>query len=176
MLLTDPQEPTETASSEQDYSVLLVEDNAAIQQYLAGRLRRECVVLTASNGAEALEILHNQAVDLVVSDIMMPGMDGMELPHDETGGEPALHPAGLPYGQERHDGQDRRAAHRRRSLHRKALFVQLSACPDLLDHGQPPQGSGKPSSNAPSYRFTTYACRRPTRSSSTGSSRSSKNT
>lgn len=39
MLLTDPQEPTETASSEQDYSVLLVEDNAAIQQYLAGRLR-----------------------------------------------------------------------------------------------------------------------------------------
>lgn len=79
MLLTDPQEPTETASSEQDYSVLLVEDNAAIQQYLAGRLRRECVVLTASNGAEALEILHNQAVDLVVSDIMMPGMDGMEL-------------------------------------------------------------------------------------------------
>lgn len=79
MLLADPQEPTETASSEQDYSVLLVEDNAAIQQYLAGRLRRECVVLTASNGAEALEILHNQAVDLVVSDIMMPGMDGMEL-------------------------------------------------------------------------------------------------
>ena len=63
MLLADPQEPTETASSEQDYSVLLVEDNTAIQQYLAGRLRRECVVLTASNGAEALEILHNQAVD-----------------------------------------------------------------------------------------------------------------
>ena len=37
MLLADPQEPTETASSEQDYSVLLVEDNTAIQQYLAGR-------------------------------------------------------------------------------------------------------------------------------------------
>ena len=37
------------------------------------------MVLPASNGAEALEILHNQAVDLVVSDIMMPGMDGYDV-------------------------------------------------------------------------------------------------
>lgn len=81
VLLTDLQEQAESTitPSEQDYSVLLVEDNAAVLQYLAEHLRKSCVVLTASNGVEALEILRSQAVDLVVSDIMMPEMDGMEL-------------------------------------------------------------------------------------------------
>lgn len=78
---TDPRQTEQDGPlpSRQDYSVLLVEDNAAVRHYLADRLRRECVVLTASNGLEAIETLRSQAVDLVVTDIMMPGMDGMEL-------------------------------------------------------------------------------------------------
>lgn len=37
------------------------------------------LVLTATNGVEALDVLENQIVNLVVSDIMMPEMDGLEL-------------------------------------------------------------------------------------------------
>lgn len=79
ILQAEPQTPPTDSPSEQDYSVLLVEDNAEVLQYIADRLRQECAVLTASDGIEALEILRNQSVDLVVSDIMMPNMNGMEL-------------------------------------------------------------------------------------------------
>lgn len=61
------------------YHILIVEDNTDILNYIADNLKETCVVLAASNGAEALEILKEQKVDIVVSDIMMPEMDGMEL-------------------------------------------------------------------------------------------------
>ncbi|MCM1110789.1 MAG: response regulator [Clostridium sp.] len=61
-------------------SVLLVEDNAEMLSFISKKLTaRNYRVLTATNGLEALEVLGNQYVDIVVSDVMMPGMDGTQL-------------------------------------------------------------------------------------------------
>ena len=61
------------------YSVLIVEDNIEIRNYIVDNLKNSCVVLTAADGMEALEIMREHKVDIVVTDIMMPKMDGMEL-------------------------------------------------------------------------------------------------
>ncbi len=59
--------------------ILLVEDNVQMQQFVADKLRLTYAVETASNGKEALEVLNEKNIDLVLSDIMMPEMDGLEL-------------------------------------------------------------------------------------------------
>lgn len=60
-------------------TVLLVDDNIEILAYLQKELSRGFRILTAQNGREALEVLGKENVSLVVSDVMMPEMDGMEL-------------------------------------------------------------------------------------------------
>jgi two-component system cell cycle response regulator len=59
--------------------ILLVDDNDEILDFIADDLSEKYQVLTAKNGLEALEILQNEIVQLVISDIMMPVMDGFEL-------------------------------------------------------------------------------------------------
>ncbi len=59
--------------------VLLVEDNTQVQSVVGDRLREFFNVEQAYNGEEALTLLHEKAVDIVVTDIMMPVMDGVEL-------------------------------------------------------------------------------------------------
>jgi DNA-binding response OmpR family regulator len=61
-------------------SVLVVEDERA-QRYVLGQyLAKEgFTVLEAEDGASALKILRRQSVDLAVVDIMMPGIDGLDL-------------------------------------------------------------------------------------------------
>lgn len=61
-------------------TVLVVDDDKMVRvtlQALVGSLGYECLV--ASSGREALELLAGNEVDLVVSDVVMPGMDGLEL-------------------------------------------------------------------------------------------------
>ena len=60
-------------------SVLLVDDNSSLLEYLVEVLEEEYHIYTASNGKQALDIFHNHKVDLLISDIMMPEMDGYEL-------------------------------------------------------------------------------------------------
>ena len=60
-------------------AVLLVDDEEEILEFLERMLRSRYTVLTATGGDEALFILKAEAVQLVVSDVMMPGMSGMEL-------------------------------------------------------------------------------------------------
>ena len=60
-------------------TILLVDDNIEILTYLQKELSRNFKVVTAQNGREALEVLGKKNVSLVVSDVMMPEMDGMEL-------------------------------------------------------------------------------------------------
>ncbi|MBG7609625.1 MAG: response regulator transcription factor [Anaerolineae bacterium] len=60
--------------------ILLVDDEPSIIENLAPFLERSgFVVSTASNGQEATNILGSENVDLVVSDVLMPIMDGREL-------------------------------------------------------------------------------------------------
>jgi len=62
-----------------DIMVLIVEDNVDLLMILANSLSRTYKVLKASNGLEALKILEENEIDLVISDIMMPEMDGITL-------------------------------------------------------------------------------------------------
>lgn len=63
------------------YKILIVEDDSEILSYLADELSLEYNVSTAENGASALKILEEQELDLVISDVAMPKMDGFELCH-----------------------------------------------------------------------------------------------
>jgi len=59
--------------------VLIVEDNADLLMVLGSTLSRFYKVLKASNGVEALKVIKENEVDLIVSDVMMPEMDGISL-------------------------------------------------------------------------------------------------
>jgi DNA-binding response OmpR family regulator len=59
--------------------ILLVDDEEEILEFLERILRNKYSILKAENGKEALNILTVEPVQLVVSDVMMPEMDGFEL-------------------------------------------------------------------------------------------------
>jgi two-component system alkaline phosphatase synthesis response regulator PhoP len=62
-----------------DYTILLVDDEQDILEFLGYNLRKEGYqVLTATNGIEAIEIARREVPNLIVLDVMMPQMDGME--------------------------------------------------------------------------------------------------
>src|SRR5713226_7318112 len=72
----------ETGDSEDAKSkvrILFVEDEATLREHLAEKLSDEYVVDTAGNGNEALLAVIRAKPALVVSDIVMPDMDGVEL-------------------------------------------------------------------------------------------------
>jgi DNA-binding response OmpR family regulator len=69
----DPQAPKSKAR------ILFVEDEATLRDHLADKLSDEYVVDTAGNGNEALLAVMRAKPALVVSDIVMPDMDGVEL-------------------------------------------------------------------------------------------------
>lgn len=75
-------EDTDTISlgdSGKKFTVLLVEDNVELLNLTRESLAKWFRVLKASNGREALKVLAKGNVDIIVSDVMMPVMDGMEL-------------------------------------------------------------------------------------------------
>lgn len=59
--------------------ILLVDDNGEILDFLSEDLNEKYTVLKALNGQEAMSLLQREPVQLVISDIMMPVMDGYEL-------------------------------------------------------------------------------------------------
>jgi DNA-binding response OmpR family regulator len=59
--------------------ILLVDDNEDILDFISEELSEKYTILKAVNGKEALSVLQEEAVQLVVSDIMMAVMDGLEL-------------------------------------------------------------------------------------------------
>ncbi|MEP0548048.1 MAG: two-component regulator propeller domain-containing protein [Rhodothermales bacterium] len=60
-------------------TVLVVDDNPDLRTYVRGHLEGRYRVLEAADGAEALRAVREALPDLVVSDVMMPEMDGFEL-------------------------------------------------------------------------------------------------
>jgi two-component system cell cycle response regulator len=59
--------------------ILLVDDNEEILDFLSDDLATDYTVFIAGNGKEALDVLKTEPVQIVISDIMMPVMDGFEL-------------------------------------------------------------------------------------------------
>lgn len=74
-------EPSELPGNADDdaYKLLIVEDNIELLLLMNQLLGQKYHVRTATNGKEALEIIQNEEIDIIISDVMMPVMDGMEL-------------------------------------------------------------------------------------------------
>jgi ligand-binding sensor domain-containing protein/DNA-binding response OmpR family regulator/nitrogen-specific signal transduction histidine kinase len=79
--LTDMQE--ENHEGEENNSalpiVLIVEDNTSIREYIKDSLSDNYRAITATNGKEGLTLAQQQIPNIIVSDIMMPEMDGLEF-------------------------------------------------------------------------------------------------
>ena len=71
-------EPEDNADSDA-YHLLVVEDNEELLMLMTQLLSSKYHVKTATNGKEALEIIHKEELDIIISDVMMPIMDGLEL-------------------------------------------------------------------------------------------------
>lgn len=96
--------------------ILIVEDEPSLIETLDYSLRRQGYeVVTANDGRKALVSARQQQPDLIVLDVMLPGLDGFEayLPHPSPGNERAHHHAHRADGGGRQGG---RAGSRRRRL------------------------------------------------------------
>ena len=61
-------------------SILIVDDETSIQTLLKEHFSKEGhTIYLAGNGQEALELLEEHKIDIIISDIIMPKMDGVEL-------------------------------------------------------------------------------------------------
>ncbi|MCU4164727.1 hybrid sensor histidine kinase/response regulator transcription factor [Carboxylicivirga caseinilyticus] len=65
--------------SRSQQTIMVVEDNEDLLKFLKNNLKSEFNVLTALNGKIALDIIEENAIDLIVSDIVMPEVGGLEL-------------------------------------------------------------------------------------------------
>jgi signal transduction histidine kinase/ActR/RegA family two-component response regulator len=69
----------ETTGAAGEATVLVVDDNSDMRAYVARLLGQQWAVRTAANGAEALAEVAERQPDLVLTDVMMPRIDGFEL-------------------------------------------------------------------------------------------------
>jgi signal transduction histidine kinase/ligand-binding sensor domain-containing protein/DNA-binding response OmpR family regulator len=76
--LPSDSEMPKTAKQE-PIKVLIVEDHDELRNFLANNLSDKYLVYTAENGKEGFDIANSEDISLVVSDIMMPQMNGLEL-------------------------------------------------------------------------------------------------
>ena len=61
------------------YKVLVVEDNTDIRNYITDILEKDYLIIRAENGYQGLELVIKELPDCVITDVMMDGMDGIEL-------------------------------------------------------------------------------------------------
>lgn len=74
-----PTEPANELATSKEMKVLIVEDNDDLLNFLKRALSNDFKIYTAVDGEKAWRFVQKQIPDLVVSDIMMPNMDGFEL-------------------------------------------------------------------------------------------------
>lgn len=72
-------EIVEESENRQDFTILVVEDNKELKNLIVDYFSSRYTVLSAENGVQALEIVAENEIDLVISDVMMPEMDGLTL-------------------------------------------------------------------------------------------------
>ena len=71
--------PAEPEHTQTKYKLLIIEDHKDISMYLKILFSEDYIVHLAENGKKGIEIAHEISPDLVISDVMMPIMDGFEL-------------------------------------------------------------------------------------------------
>lgn len=84
-------QPVQNEASNSNAVVLVVEDNPSLRAMLEEELSAWFDVQTASNGAEAMTLLESNPVDVIISDVMMPVMDGLELCREVKGRQDYSH-------------------------------------------------------------------------------------
>ena len=72
-------ETNEKEESSTHGTILIAEDNEELRQYLSNGLSAQFNLIEAENGQQALDLLKDNDVDLILSDVMMPVMDGIKL-------------------------------------------------------------------------------------------------
>ena len=76
-------EGTDDAVEEEEidkvYTVLIVEDNSGLRNYLKQELKKQYKVIVAENGKIGYELALQKLPDLIITDVIMPVMDGLEL-------------------------------------------------------------------------------------------------
>jgi DNA-binding response OmpR family regulator/anti-sigma regulatory factor (Ser/Thr protein kinase) len=71
--------PADSQDNSEKKLVLLIEDDQDILNYLEDELSIDYQILKATNGTDGWKLAYDRTPDLIVSDIMMPGLDGLEL-------------------------------------------------------------------------------------------------
>lgn len=66
-------------SNETGLRIVIAEDNNDLREFLVNSLGEDYIVFEARNGVEAFDIIEKENIELVISDIMMPEMDGLQL-------------------------------------------------------------------------------------------------
>ena len=72
------EQPSEPAA-EKVHTILIVEDNTELRNYLKNELKKEYNVLVAKNGQKGLELALEKSPDIIMTDVIMPIMDGLEF-------------------------------------------------------------------------------------------------
>jgi ligand-binding sensor domain-containing protein/signal transduction histidine kinase/DNA-binding response OmpR family regulator len=72
-------ETTPIDAKREKSQILIVEDNEDLLNFIGSELSSVYTILKAENGEEALKIIHNENIQLVISDVQMPVMDGISL-------------------------------------------------------------------------------------------------
>ncbi|KIA87682.1 hybrid sensor histidine kinase/response regulator transcription factor [Flavobacterium sp. AED] len=76
--ILNKEKPSEQAS-EKVHTILIVEDNTELRNYLKNELKNEYKVLVAENGQKGLEMALEKSPDIIMTDVIMPIMNGLDL-------------------------------------------------------------------------------------------------
>ena len=76
---TDQTNENSTAETSKPYTVLIVEDNPELRNYLKQELSKLYKVITAENGKKGYELAVQKLPDIIVTDVIMPVMDGLQM-------------------------------------------------------------------------------------------------
>lgn len=71
--------PEDLALADSGLKIVIAEDNNELRDFLVDSLTETYTVFAAENGRQALDIIEKENIDVIISDIIMPEMDGLEL-------------------------------------------------------------------------------------------------
>lgn len=77
-VISPPTAPAAASAAGHEETLLIIDDNPDIRTYVRLSLEKEYNILEASNGQEGLRLAMRQMPDVIICDVMMPMMDGME--------------------------------------------------------------------------------------------------
>ena len=83
--------PTDNEGADDQCRVLVIEDNSDIAAYIGSHLMDRYAVSYADNGVEGMKKAYDLVPDLIITDLMMPGMDGLEVCRELRGNEVTDH-------------------------------------------------------------------------------------